>query len=40
MFNFGKPIVPREPIRIAKVPQPLSYDDIEPLDERSIKENL
>ena len=31
MFDLGKPIKPREPVRVAEAPQPWDYDDIEPL---------
>ena len=40
MFDLGKPIKPREPVRVAKAPQPWDYDDIKPLEGDALKEHL
>ena len=40
MFDLGKPIKPREPVRVAKAPQPWDYDDIKPLEGDALKEHF
>lgn len=40
MFDLGKPIKPREPVRVLEAPQPWDYDDIKPLEGDALKEHL